>query len=812
MNCLHDLSETESNQGNIMKTSNRLRATVFVTFNMLTASLFPLLLTQSTAADKTEAPPWAVLKPASDQRPLPQTQPLTDAGDLSEKTIAGIDRFLLKQIAQAAVERPKLWHRDLSSPDAYVKSITNKQQELSAILGLTDPLVPGRISYIGESAAQPSEEFTIFEVSWPTLDDLNGVGLLLVPQGKIRGDIIAVPEADQLPEDLVSAKNPADAYAQQLVRSGFRVLIPTLINRENNEWKMSNREWAHRPSFELGRTLAGYETQKIMAGVSILKQTSGAENRPVGVIGWGEGGRLALYAAALDPRIDSAAVCGYFGSRQLVWEEPADRTVFGLLNSFGDAEIASLVAPRTLIIEAGTCPEYGFRTTASGELEVKQDGYTTLKGKPGRLLVPDKAEVKTEVARAREFVTALKPKAPTLELVESEVPVSQATLTAFIQGLHADASLAPASKPLDLKSRDQASQRHADQLAEILRHNQRLLQLAYESRIEFMKDLKTDSLENFEKSTEPYRKIFRDDVIGAFNLELLPDNARTRKYQEGPKTVSYEVELDVFPDVTAYGILTLPKDMKLDGSEKRPVVVCQHGLEGRPQHTVGEEGYRAYKSFSTHLAERGFITFAPQNPYVLFDRFRTLQFKSQSIGRTLFSIAVPQHQQITDWLSKQPFVDKTRIGFYGISYGGKSAMRIPPLVKNYALSICSADFGEWVWKNAATDKRSLRYSYANKGEYEIFEWNLGSTFNYAEMAALICPRPFMVERGHFDGVEPDDRVAQEYAKVRFLYQAQLGIGDRAEIEFIKGPHAIHEQGSYDFLHKHLNWPTPKEAD
>jgi hypothetical protein len=31
---------------------------------------------------------------------------------------------------------------------------------------------------------------------------------------------------------------------------------------------------------------------------------------------------------------------------------------------------------------------------------------------------------------------------------------------------------------------------------------------------------------------------------------------------------------------------------------------------------------------------------------------------------------------------------------------------------------------------------------------EIWEWNMGRTFNYAEMAALIAPRPFMVERGH----------------------------------------------------------------
>ena len=186
------------------------------------------------------------------------------------------------------------------------------------------------------------------------------------------------------------------------------------------------------------------------------------------------------------------------------------------------------------------------------------------------------------------------------------------------------------------------------------------------------------------------------------------------------------------------------------------------------------------------------------------------QFKAQSIGKTLFSIIVPQHHQITDWLAAQPWVDPDKIAFYGLSYGGKSAMRIPPLVERYALSICSADFNEWVWKNAATDAESLRYSYANKGEYEIFELNLGGTFNYAEMAYLICPRPFLVERGHFDGVGPDEQVAFEFAKVRNLYAARLGLGDRCEIEWFAGPHTINGVGSYDFLHRHLALPNPKK--
>ena len=133
-------------------------------------------------------------------------------------------------------------------------------------------------------------------------------------------------------------------------------------------------------------------------------------------------------------------------------------------------------------------------------------------------------------------------------------------------------------------------------------------------------------------------------------------------------------------------------------------------------------------------------------------------------------------------------------------------MRIPPLVPEYCLSICSADFNEWVWKNASTRGR---YSYVFTGEYEIFEFDLGSTFNYAEMAALIAPRPFMVERGHFDGVAPDETVAYEFAKVRHLYNARLKLPGRCEIEWFVGPHTINETGTFEFLHKHLNWPGPK---
>jgi hypothetical protein len=149
-------------------------------------------------------------------------------------------------------------------------------------------------------------------------------------------------------------------------------------------------------------------------------------------------------------------------------------------------------------------------------------------------------------------------------------------------------------------------------------------------------------------------------------------------------------------------------------------------------------------------------------------------------------------------------VDPARIAFYGLSYGGKTAMRVPAALPRYCLSICSADFNEWIWKNVSIDNP---YTYVTTGEYEIFEWDLGNTFNYAEMAALIAPRPFMVERGHGDGVAPDERVLYEFAKVKRLYD-KLGIGARAEIEVFDGPHKINGVGTFAFLHRHLDWPEP----
>jgi dienelactone hydrolase len=740
---------------------------------------------------------------------LPGTAALTMSGDIASELVAGADRFLLRQIEQSAARRARHWNRDPSSAGAYNASIEPNRKRLAHILGVRDPRAVFDAPQLVGTLDRPdllasAEKFNVLAVRWPAFGDVTGEGLLLEPGDRIGvADVIVIPDADALPEQLaglVPGLPPERQVARRLAESGCRVIVPVLIDRtvepRNGRAKLTNREFVYRPAFELGRHILGYEVQKVLTLVDWLSRRAGSDEKArIGVFGHGEGGAVALYAAALDPRIDAACVSGYFDDRNNVWTQPIDRNVFGLLDQFGDAELAAMVAPRKLVIEAAKGPEFVYGPGQGGG--------------PGKLTTPGSDAVVAEFRRAESLIMGLPVKLGPLELFihgpdGQEPPGTSVALRALLAALNPNLRLAEVQS-LNVQgkiSEQSLRDRQARQVHELDRHSQQLLIESPYVRDKFFEKLDTSSPEAYARTIEPYREHFATQVIGRFDEPLLPPNVRSRKVFDEPKFTGYEVVLDVFPDVIAYGILLLPKGIR--EGEKRPVVVCQHGLEGRPRDVADPKVENpAYHKFAVKLAERGFITFAPQNLYIFEDRFRTLQRKANPLGKTLFSIIVPQHRQIVGWLKTLPQVDPARIGFYGLSYGGKSAMRIPALVTDYALSICSADFNEWVWKNAST--RSP-YSYVWGGEYEIFEFDLGSTFNYAEMAALIAPRPFMVERGHFDGVAPDETVAYEFAKVFRLYDARLHLGNRCTLEVFNGPHTINGQGTFRFLHKHLSWP------
>lgn len=794
----------------------------------------------------------------ADQR-LPGTEPLMGAGDLAADMVAGIDRHFTAALSASATKREGHWQRDYSSPEAYARSIEPNRKRFARIIGAVDPRVPATGLHLVATTTQPArvtetETHTVNAVRWPVFDGVDAEGLHLRPRTRPIARVIALPDADQTPEEIAgvrtgprsgSRSRPPDrqeidtrlaqAFARRLAENGCEVLVPTLIDRAdtwsgNPRVRMTNqphREYIYRMAFEVGRHIIGYEVQKVLAAVDWFAGKEAGDKLPIGVIGYGEGGLIAFYAAAVDTRIDAVCVSGYFGPREGLWGEPIYRNVWGLLAEFGDAEIAGLICPRTLIIEAGAAPQ------VDGPPPVREGRSGAA---PGRIVMPPIEEVRAECERARPFYRALQAadrlaivvpdpdegargKRPALEallgamgqrkpLREAARPKGAAKVAVSVRPPGSGSRPAPPEKPIppDAGRRPDgpAEARLRRQFVQLVEHTQRVVRDSAEQRRTFWAKANTTSSEKWQESCKEYRDYLWDEVIGRCPPPGVPIRARTRCAYVRPLWTGYDVVLDVWPDVFAYGVLLVPNDIR--PGERRPVVVCQHGLEGRPQQVVDANATNPfYHAYGASLAERGFVVYAPQNPYIGGDAFRVIQRKANPLKQSLFGVIVRQHERTLEWLTSLPFVDPKRIALYGLSYGGKTAMRVPALLPQYCLSVCSGDFNEWIVKVTSVD---LAGTYMFTGEYEIGEFDMGSTFNYAELAGLIFPRPFMVERGHHDPVGIDEMVSWEYAKVRRLY-SDMGLSDLTCIEFFPGRHEIHGVGTFEFLHKHLRWPVPK---
>jgi dienelactone hydrolase len=757
---------------------------------------------------------------------LPDTGPLTEDADRSKAMMDGLHRFAEHKMDASVESRAKLWNLDTSSRDAYDRSVSANRESFCKKIGVVDPRLPVTMERFGDDDAPAlvteADSFWIYQMRWPVLEGVHGEGLLLEPKGTPLAHVIALPDADQTPEQvagLAPGLAPGSWFARNLAAQGIRVIVPTLISRGidfsgNPRIAMTNqthREWIYRQAYHMGRHVIGYEVQKVLAAVDWIQQH--AADSKVGVAGYGEGGLIAFYAAAVDPRIDAALVSGYFGPRKRVWAEPIYRNVWGLLHEFGDAEIATLIAPRGLVVEHSDGP----RVDGPPAVPKGRRGGAAA----GTLGTPSHDEVASEWQRLAALLPAGFQKrtlvhgdaAPRHDFAGPEA------LRAFTELLGIPATPDELIRPLtDRRKAFDPAQRQRRQVKEMEDHVQRLLRGADATRNAFFLDrttlirtlaprgerfrmyrVKEQSPDVFAREVAPLRQVLSEEVLGRIDDPVLPANPRSRLVYDRPAWTGYEVILDVFPDVFAWGVLLVPKG--ISPGERRPVVVCQHGRNGLPKDVI-EGDNPAYHDFAARLAERGFVTFAPHNPYRGEDRYRMLNRKGNPVKLSLFSFITAQHQQILGWLGTLSFVDLARIAFYGLSYGGETAVRVPPLLEGYCLSICSADFNDWARKVAATDSD---YSFMFSIEWEMPYFNMGSTFNYAEMACLMVPRPFMVERGHHDGVAPDEWVASEDAKVRWVYD-NLGLADRTAIEFYNGGHTINGQGTFAFLHRHLRWP------
>src|ERR1035438_4107594 len=252
---------------------------------------------------------------------VPGTAPLTMEGDVAVQMVEGMRRYLDRLTAASVETRAALWNRDYSSRAAYEASVAPNRERFRHIIGLMDKRIPFTVPDLevplgGSTVVASGDGYKVMSVRWPVLEGGDAEGLLLEPAGAPLARVVALPDADWSPEMLAGLAPgvPAEAqFARRLAENGCLVLIPTLLNRDitwsgneeiNKFTNQSHREYIYRMTFEVGRHIIGYEVQKVLAAVDWFVQ--GRPARPIAVMGYGEGGLLALYSAAADTRIDAA--------------------------------------------------------------------------------------------------------------------------------------------------------------------------------------------------------------------------------------------------------------------------------------------------------------------------------------------------------------------------------------------------------------------------------------------------------------------------------------------------------------------------
>ncbi|HEX4588648.1 MAG TPA: prolyl oligopeptidase family serine peptidase [Gemmataceae bacterium] len=244
--------------------------------------------------------------------------------------------------------------------------------------------------------------------------------------------------------------------------------------------------------------------------------------------------------------------------------------------------------------------------------------------------------------------------------------------------------------------------------------------------------------------------------------------------------------------------LFLPKG----GAGKLPAIVCLHPTSRQiGKGTVSGLGGDANAAYAVELAERGYVTLAPD--YVNMGEYRFDPYAHGFVSATMKGIW--NHMRCVDYLRSLPQVDGERIGAIGHSLGGHNSMFLGVFDERIKCVVSSCGFCSF-----PTYMKGNLAGWSHDGYMPRIRTVYGCDparmpFDFTEVVAALAPRPFLacapLRDTNFDvqGVR-DCLAAAEPA------YALLGVKDRLRGIF---PDAGHEfppaarQTAYEWLDRWL---------
>ena len=179
-------------------------------------------------------------------------------------------------------------------------------------------------------------------------------------------EVIGEPQDEQVAAHI---RNCNHDYGRQLAQQGFLVLAPEQRafgeRREMEDVAQSPGQSSCRQAsmnaLMLGRTMVGMRVWDVMRVIDYAEQYAGqtglANLETLACVGLSGGGTVTTFATAMDDRITTAVISGYFCTWQwsiMAMRHCEDNYIPGILQHAEMADVGALIAPRPLLIEAGT--------------------------------------------------------------------------------------------------------------------------------------------------------------------------------------------------------------------------------------------------------------------------------------------------------------------------------------------------------------------------------------------------------------------------------------------------------------------------
>lgn len=277
--------------------------------------------------------------------------------------------------------------------------------------------------------------------------------------------------------------------------------------------------------------------------------------------------------------------------------------------------------------------------------------------------------------------------------------------------------------------------------------------------------------EHILKGMERAMGAFRD-ASGPASPAKLPLDLRVEKEETLEKAIRKRVTFVAEEGDRVPAYLLLPRDLK----GKAPAVLCLHQTTSIGKGEPAGVGGKPSLHYALHLAERGYVTLAPDYPNFGDHPFDTYGHSYASGSMK----AIRDNVRALDVLQSLPEVAADRIGCIGHSLGGHNAMftaafdvRIKALVSNCGFNAFRHYYGGDLkgWSSRTYMPRIPSFG----------GWS-GMPFDFHEVVAAFAPRPFLAIGPLRDSNFAVEGVREAVNSAREVYKL-LGAEDRLRAEY-----------------------------